>query len=42
MTLREPIERRWTGNKPGAVKGRRLFYVQRMQDFLARQMKGGA
>ncbi len=64
MTLREPVERRSTGNddrtgtrcrgiafsqgtlpdtlKPGAVKGRRLFHVQSVRDFLARQMKGGA
>ncbi|HPA16129.1 MAG TPA: hypothetical protein PLU30_00180 [Verrucomicrobiae bacterium] len=28
--------------KPGAVKGRRLFHVQSVRDFLARQMKGGA
>ncbi|MCC6356602.1 MAG: hypothetical protein IT577_22165 [Verrucomicrobiae bacterium] len=28
--------------KPGAVKGRRLFDVQSVRDFLARQMKGGA
>ncbi|HPA18246.1 MAG TPA: hypothetical protein PLU30_10900 [Verrucomicrobiae bacterium] len=42
MTAGELVERRSATNKPGAVKGRRIFHVQSVQDFLARQMKGGA